>query len=315
MSEDKRERLNRREFLKKAGFSTIGIAGSLAGFSGLFADEKDWFKWSSDRPDLVVVKGKSADKMLEEGLDAIGGLSRFISSGDVVFLKPNMSWNRAPKYCANTNPEMVTAAVKACFNAGADEVLVIDNTCDSAKMSYDSSGVADAAKDAGAKVSYFDDDECKTVTVKNGKKLKKAKIHRKILDADVFINLPVAKTHGITRLTLGMKNLMGCFGGNRGKWHADMKNYLADATQAISPNLTIIDATSILTKGGPQGGNTDNVVKKNTLIISEDIVAADAYATTLFDIEPTVIKHIVEGANRGLGVMDLDSLEIEKITA
>jgi uncharacterized protein (DUF362 family) len=312
------DRINRREFLKKLGISSIGVAGAITGIGKVFG--QGWFDRAIDKhleegfqTDVIVVEVKNPETMIEKGFDAIGGLSKYVKSGDVVFLKPNMSWNRTPEYSANTDPDVMKAVVGQIFEADAKEVIVMDNTCDDARMCYANTGVADAARDAGAKVSYFDASECENTTVIGGTVMKKMKLHREIVNADVFINLPVAKTHGISKLTLGMKNLMGCVGGNRGLWHRDLENYLPDAAQTIKPDLTIIDATTILTKGGPQGGKLSYVKEANTIIFTEDYVAADAYATGLFGMEPSDLDFVVEGAQRGLGIMNIEEMNIEKI--
>lgn len=74
------------------------------------------------------------------------------------------------------------------------------------------------------------------------------------LDADRLINLPVAKHHSISRLTVGMKNIMGVIGGNRGTLHRNIAEALVDINLVIHSDLTIVDATRILIANGPQGG-------------------------------------------------------------
>jgi uncharacterized protein (DUF362 family) len=125
-----------------------------------------------------------------------------------------------------------------------------------------------------------------------------------------LINVPVAKHHSISRLTLGMKNLMGVIGGNRGRMHHNIAESLADIITVIHSDLTVIDATRILVANGPQGGRLQDVRRLDTLIASPDIVAADAYAATLFDLAPEDISTVVAAARRGLGVMDLKQVRM-----
>ena len=139
----------------------------------------------------------------------------------------------------------------------------------------------------------------------NGKALKEWELYDEALTADVYINVPVAKNHGLTKLTLGMKNVMGIMGGNRGIIHKNIDTALADINAVFRPHLTIIDATRILMAHGPQGGDPRDVRVLNKVIASTDIVAADAYATTLFGMKPDEIAVTVAAYKRGLGEMDL----------
>ena len=90
----------------------------------------------------------------------------------------------------------------------------------------------------------------------------------------------------LAKLTLGLKNVMGVIGGNRGEIHKDIGQRIADLNLVVRPKLTIIDATRILLRNGPTGGNLEDVKVLDTLIASADTVAADAYATTLFGMKP-----------------------------
>ena len=105
------------------------------------------------------------------------------------------------------------------------------------------------------------------------------------MKADVLIDVPVAKTHGLARLTLGMKNLMGLI-KNRSAIHSNLGQRIADLTSLFHPTLTVIDAVRMLMANGPTGGNLDDVKQMDTVIVSPDIVAADSFAATLFGLVP-----------------------------
>ena len=135
-------------------------------------------------------------------------------------------------------------------------------------------------------------------------------VYTEIVEADKLINLPIVKHHGLCQATLGMKNLMGVIGGNRGRLHHQIAESLADIASVIHPDLTVIDATRILVANGPQGGRTEDVRNTETLIASPDMVAADAYATTLFGFKPEDVSTVVAAAQRGLGVMDLKQVRM-----
>jgi uncharacterized protein (DUF362 family) len=150
------------------------------------------------------------------------------------------------------------------------------------------------------------------VDIPQGKSLRKTAVNDDVLKANVLINVPIAKDHGSTRLTLGMKNLMGVI-KNRQVLHSNLGQNIADLASRVRPTLTVIDAIRILTANGPTGGNLNDVQKLDTIIASADIVAADSYATSLFGLQPADIAYIVAGADLGLGRSDLNSIKIEEI--
>jgi uncharacterized protein (DUF362 family) len=127
------------------------------------------------------------------------------------------------------------------------------------------------------------------------------------------INVPIAKQHGSTRLTLGMKNLMGLV-RNRNTMHTiGLHQSIADLASLFRPELTVVDAVRILTANGPTGGNLSDVVKLDTVVVSPDMVAADAYATRFFGLTPQDIRYIKYGADLGLGRIDVENLNIEEV--
>jgi uncharacterized protein (DUF362 family) len=301
----------RREFIRDVGVACGAAAGaSLLPIDGLFTTPVG----AAGRTATVAVcEGTDYYALLKKASDELGGLDNIIGPGDHVIVKPNIGWDRKPEYAANTNPEVVAAAITLCFNAGAGKVQVFDVTCDDDRRCYKNSGIAAAAEDAGAQVDFVDWGLFKEVEFPDGKVLKKWDVYGDLLKADVLVNVPIAKDHSLPKLTLGMKNLMGVAGGNRGKWHKDLANYLTDLTTKIRPNVTVVDATRILTAGGPTGGSLKAVKKLDKLIVSTDFVAADAYATTLFGYKPNDIGYVKEAAERGLGVADLDSIKTVEI--
>jgi uncharacterized protein (DUF362 family) len=128
-----------------------------------------------------------------------------------------------------------------------------------------------------------------------------------------LINVPIAKNHGLAKLTLGMKNLMGTV-LERERLHRDLGECLTDLNSRVRSTLTVIDAVRILTANGPTGGNLDDVQQTNTIIASTDVVTADSYAAqTLFNISPDQLSYVSEATTRGLGRSDLNNLKIEEI--
>jgi uncharacterized protein (DUF362 family) len=240
-------------------------------------------------------------------------MSAFVKPGHKVVIKPNIGWDRAPEYAANTNPDVVKTLVQLALDAGAKQVLVFDRSCDDARRAYTTSGIkaaVDALNDPRAICSICDNAKFIPVKLERGKLLSEWNIYKDALDADVYINVPIAKHHGSAKLTLGMKNIMGVAGGNRGSLHQQQGDKLADLNLIVNPKLTIIDATRILLRKGPQGGNLADVKQLDTLLASTDPVAVDAYACTLFDMKPEQIPIIAAAAKRGMGEMDLTRIQV-----
>ena len=149
--------------------------------------------------------------------------------------------------------------------------------------------------------------------IPEGRDLKEWEFYAPILEADVVINVPIAKTHGLARLTLGGKNLLGVI--NRpSAMHAALGQRVADLTSRVAPALTVIDAVRILTRNGPTGGDLNDVKATNQVIASADIVAADTFATGLFGMDAADISYIQASADMGLGTMDLSSIKIEEFS-
>lgn len=304
--------MKRRDFIRKtisAGIFT-GTAISFGGYGQIFANSVN----SALPYDLVAVKDGEPDKMLDKALQALGGIKQFVKKGQTVVVKPNIGWDVTPERAANTNPRLVKRIVEHCITAGAKEVYVFDNTCDRWTSCYKNSGIEKATKDAGGKLapghseSYY-----QQVSVSNGKNLKNTKVHELILDSDVFINVPVLKSHGSARLTISMKNLMGIVWDRR-YWHRNNLNQcIADFSTYRKPDLNIVDAYNVMTRNGPRGVSKADVVKMRYLIVSTDMVAADAAAAKIFGMEPEEVKYIQIANDMGTGQMDLSKLNISRI--
>jgi uncharacterized protein (DUF362 family) len=298
--------MNRRDFLKSAVIT--GAALTIPAGLDPFLKTMD----AAEKTDLAVVHGTSPARITRAAVDSLGGMKRFISRGDVVVVKPNIGWDRTPEYAANTNPEVVATVVKLCFEAGAKRVKVFDHPVSDARRTYKQSGIADAATAMGATVSFMDDRKFKDMQIK-GLTLKSWPLYTEVFEADKVINLPIAKTHGIAKLTLGMKNWMGVMGGSRGRIHQRIDESLVDLAMFIKPALTILDAVRILTDNGPQGGNLADVKQLNMVIAGTDVVAVDAFGTTLFGMKPTHMACIRLGHQARLGSMDLTQMKIKRI--
>lgn len=304
--------MKRREFLVK-GLSAGLAAGFLAKNTHVFASGNS-LSMSKEAYDLVAVMGGEPDVMFDRAIAALGGIGKYVKKGMRVVVKPNIGWDKAPEYAANTNPLLVKRIVEHCLQAGAREVLVFDNTCDQWQRCYSNSGIEKAVKDAGGKILPGNSERYyHPVNISKGKRLKDAKEHEAILESDVFINVPVLKSHGGATLTIAMKNMMGIV-WDRGYWHRnDLHQCIADFASYRKPTLNVIDAYRVLKQHGPKGVSLSDVVTMKSLIVSEDIVAADAAAAKLFGLNPADVGYIQLASEMGIGNMNLDKLNIGRI--
>lgn len=300
--------ISRREFLEVtlASSVTFGLKGLLPALPISAAE--------MGRPDIVVARGSSPARITRAAIDGLGGMKRFVSSGDVVVVKPNIGWDRTPEYAANTNPQVVAAIVQMCFEAGAKKVKVFDHTVANPQRCYFQSGIAEAVTNVGGEVSYINEKRFREVKLP-GYGIKSWPLYGDVFEADKIINVPVAKTHGLTRLTLGMKNWMGVMGGWRGRIHQRIDGSLVDLSLTIRPVLVVLDAVRILIANGPQGGDLADVKVLNTIVAGTDQVAVDAYGATLFGLTGNDIGYIRLGHEVGLGTMDLKKLKIKHLSA
>lgn len=253
-----------------------------------------------------------AVRLTEEAIKALGGMQRFVKKGNVVWVKPNIGWNRKPEFAANTNPDLVATLVRLCLEAGAKTVRVGDLTCNPAKEAYGNSGIEAAVIQAGGEIVYLDPKRFKEYPL-SGKRLEKWEFYPDIIESDLVINCPVVKHHGISKATLCMKNYMGVIGGNRGFFHQDIQTCLADVTAFMKPRLCVLDAIRILTANGPSGGNLADVKRMDTVAAGTDIVALDAFGAELLGHKPADIATVAMGQERGLGKMDYRSLKLREL--
>ena len=305
--------MKRRDFIK-TGIGGMALAGTAMSLPGYARFLPGFASNPALAYDLVAVKGGEPGIMFDKAIESLGGMKMFVKPGQKVVVKPNIGWDVPPERAGNTNPLLVKRIIQHCLDAGAKEVYVFDNTCDNWSSCYKTSGIEFAAKEAGAKVapgnseSYYQE-----VTVPGGKKLKTTKVHELMLSSDVFINVPVLKSHSSARLTIGMKNYMGIV-WDRGWWHRnDLQQCIADCITWRKPDLTIVDAYNVMMKNGPRGVSEADVKLMKSLIISPDMVAIDAAAAKMFGTEPGDVPYIGIAESMGVGTAALDKLNVHRI--
>jgi len=305
--------MDRRNFLKKS--TALGFSGAASLALGL--NNPLWAKapmQNNTAYDLVAIKGGEPDLMFDRGMQALGGIRKFLKANQTVVIKPNIGWDVSPTRGADTNPKLVSQIVKHCLDAGAKDVYVLDHTADVWTKCYKNSGIQEAAENAGAMMvpannkRYYHE-----IEIPSGKRLKKELVHELALETDVLINVPTLKHHISTKMALGMKNMMGIV-WDRMYWHShDLHQCIADFATNMPATLTVVDGYRILKRNGPMGTTDADSIIAKTQIISADPVAADAASTKVFGSDPAKVGYIKHANTMGVGTMDLASLNIKRI--
>jgi len=263
---------------------------------------------------LAAVHGADPAAITQRAIAALGGIERFVRPGDDVIVKPNICVAyHGPEYAATTNPQVIAALVSLCLGAGAKRVRVMDSPFGgTAEQAYKISGIEEAVKAAGGEMELMSSFKFGRTAIPQGQDIAEWPVYQDALQA-VLIDVPIAKHHSMARLTLGAKNLMGLI-QDRGSIHRNMGQRLADLSSLFRPALTVVDAVRILMDNGPTGGDLNDVKQTDLVIASHDIVAADAYATRLFGLQPSDISYIGASARMGLGTMDLAGVRVEELS-
>jgi uncharacterized protein (DUF362 family) len=322
--------VSRRDALQRIGAAAAVLGGSAAvgrvlwdrgGLdvyqSALHAQKRDF----RPRPELagagpavaqlpelaIATRSTDAATLVRTALEALGGMKRFVARGDIVAVKPNIGWDRTPLHAANTNPKVVAEVVRLAYDAGAKLVTVTDASCNEPNRCFQRSGIWKAAYDVGAEVVIPAEHRFRTMRM-GGELLDEWPIYRPLIDCDKVINVPVAKHHNLAKFTAAMKNWYGILGGRRNRLHQSIDLSIADLATFVQPTLTVVDATRVLLRNGPQGGNIADAKDMHTVIASIDQVAADAYACQLVGVKREHLPYLKMGHERGLGTMYWENL-------
>jgi uncharacterized protein (DUF362 family) len=312
------DRLSRREALGRLGLTTAVLGGAAAVTK--FAWDPGGFELANPVGERQVrsfetVKGivtgpvmaiaKSSQdpaELVRRAVDAMGGMKRYISNGDIVAIKPNIGWDRLPVHAANTNPLVVAEVARLALDAGAKQVIVTDASCNEPNRCFQRSGIWRAVHPIGATVVLPAAHRFRELRMR-GDVLDLWPVYTPLVNADKVINVPVAKHHNLSRYTGAMKNWYGLLGGRRNRLHQNIDVSIADLATFMRPTLTILDATRVLIRNGPQGGNIDDAKDMHQVIAGLDPVAIDAYGSTLIGEKPENVRYLKLGQERGLGIM------------
>ena len=265
-------------------------------------------------PEMAVIRGNDPRLLVRAALRQLGGMGRFIARGNVVVIKPNISWDRAPAQAANTNPEVVAEVALLCREAGASDVIVTDVSINEPRRCFERSGIAAAARAAGARIILPEARQFREVDLR-GAVLGAWPVLDLFLTADKVINIPVAKHHSLIGASLGMKNWYGILGGERQRLHQSIHESLADLAGFMRPTLTIVDAWRVLLRNGPGGGSLADVMDARTLIAGTDPVAVDAYAAkSWWGLDAAALPYLEIAAARGLGASNPANVRTRFVT-
>jgi uncharacterized protein (DUF362 family) len=319
-------RQQRREFLRQIGGTTLALAASAGAAWWLHGREPSSddgslpplpsFRVPVSAADvqLAMAHGTSAEVMVRAAVGELGGIRRFIRAGDVVLIKPNVAFDRAPILGATTSPDVVGAIVRLCREAGAGKVVVADNPINSAEGAFQKTGIRKAAEDAGAVVLYPRARDFRPLAIEGNVLRRWPVFHRAFEGVTRVIGVAPVKDHNLCGASLTMKNWYGLLGGGRNQLHQKIHEVIADLASMVQPTLVLLDGTRVLMSNGPTGGSPADVVAGNTIVAGVDQVAVDAYGVTLLGRDPAAVAYLRIAHDRGLGRQDWQALPRRELT-
>ena len=307
------EKPTRREAVSR--LAATGIAAAAVGGGALFFhDRRRALAAAPEIPDWRIARSGAASKAVaahgsdpaanvRRAVAALGGMEMFVKKGESVLIKPNAGWDRLPEQAANTDPKVVAELVRLCKAAGAKRVVVADLSVNDPVRSMMRSGLLEAAQAAGADV--LDGKSLKLVAASLSGTSAGLEVIDLLFSCQRVINVPIAKHHGLSRATVGMKNWFGVLGRGRNRLHQGIDRAVAELGATFRPTLTVVDATRVLLSNGPQGGSLSDVKAVNAVAAGTDPVLCDAWGVTQMGLDPSSLGFITEAEKRGLGRRDL----------
>ncbi len=260
---------------------------------------------------MCIARGSDRIKTLNLGLKALGGIETFIKKGDGVLLKVNAAFASPPSLSATTHPVIVAEVANLCLKAGASKVIVTDNPINDPASCFALTGIEEAARSVGSQLILPGDNLFKAITVPNAKLIKDWQIlYEPLKGVNKVIGIAPVKDHHRSGASMSMKNWYGLLGGRRNIFHQDIHNIIKELAMMITPSLVILDGTFTMMTNGPTGGSLSDLKPTNTMIISTDQVAADAFGATLLDKPLSALPHIAKAEAAGAGTSDYASLKL-----
>jgi uncharacterized protein (DUF362 family) len=259
---------------------------------------------------MSIVNGKDRIQTVSRAFKGVGGIGAFIKGGDRVLLKVNAAFATPPMVSATTNPQLLAEVARMCFRAGASSVVVTDNPINDPGSCFTLTGIAEAAESVGASVLLPKEDFFRPTTVARGTLIKKwPLLYGPFMGISKIIGIAPVKDHHRSGASMAMKNWYGLLGGRRNIFHQDIHNTIKELAMMVTPTLVILDGTTTMMTNGPTGGSLGDLKRTNTMIVSTDQVAADAFGATLLGKTLAELPYISKAEAAGVGTADYGSLK------
>ena len=266
-------------------------------------------------PRMSIIHGRNRVDALRLAIKSIGGIEAFIKRGDRVLLKVNAAFASPPMLSATTHPQIVSELARLCLAAGAASVIVTDNPINDPSSCFALSGIAGAARSAGAQLFLPRDDAFAHFTVPEGKLIRNWPVlYDPLKNIDKIIGTAPVKDHHRSGASMIMKNWYGLLGGRRNIFHQDIQTIITELAMMIRPTLVILDGITTMMTNGPTGGSLEDLKESNTMIAGTDQVAVDAWGATLLGRSKNDLPFIGMAEAAGLGTADYQSLNPVIIT-
>jgi len=261
-------------------------------------------------PKMSIITGAERARTIHRAFAALGGIEQFIKKGDRVLLKVNAAFASPPALGATAHPQLVAEVIRLCFQAGADSVAVSDNPINDPQSCFLLTGIAEAVQTAGARLVLPQENYFKPTTVRDGTLIKNwPLLYEPFRGVNKLIGIAPVKDHHRSGASMSIKNWYGLMGGRRNIFHQDIHNIIKELAMLVSPTLVILDGTTTMMSNGPTGGSFDDLKQTNTMIVSTDQVAADAFGATLLGKNAAALPFIAKAASAGRGTADYESLK------
>ena len=265
---------------------------------------------------MAIVEGSDRAVCVRRGIEALGGINRFIQPGDRVLLKVNAAFASAPGIGATTHPALVTCLVRLCYDAGATVVRVTDNPINDPDSCFRLTGIGQAAEESGARLALPRPGAFRPTTVPGGRFLRNwPLLHEPFSGITKLIGVAPVKDHFRSGASMTLKNWYGLLGGRRNLFHQDVHGLIRELAQMVRPTFVVLDGIQSMRTNGPTGGSFDDLRPTHTLIVSTDGVAADAFGATLLGRRAADLPYLGLAAATGAGTVDYESLRPRRLAA
>ncbi len=247
---------------------------------------------------VAVARGRDYGQLVERALNAVDDNNQFDIAGKAVLIKPSLAWDRPPGLGVNVNPDVLRSVIEFALRSGAKRIVICDRTVCQPEWAYRVSGAMETLREIGdPRVNLLPLGEADFVPLQLDNPLARGLfICRHVLDAECVINLATMRQHPGRGVSLALANLLGLIGGQpaTAEWLKQSNAELAMLGAAIRPDVTIIDATSVIIRNGPLGCNAQDAVQAHTVIASRDPVAVESAGLQLFG---SIATPVVNGTN------------------